>query len=255
MFRSLDWGRLAAEFGVIVIGVLAALAVDDWRQSRDDKATERYILQGILSDLERDRGDIESAVNTAMVRASAADKLLSLIDHPATGIIELTPWTSDPGDLDQKQVFDKSLERYPADSLSVGDAYRMLVATASMQRVNVSSATYTEASASGEMDTVQDTELRAELAQYYYRTTQFGVTPDNRVDANFQDFRDSLASAGLPSGARPADEDILRVLRTDTALAAELINVREFAVSQIILNGIVLNAAIELSDSVEQAIK
>jgi len=251
MFRSLDWGKLAAEFAVIVIGILAALAVDDWRQSRNDRATERYILQGILSDLERDRDDIESAVNTAMVRASAANKLLSLIDHPAAGVIEFVPWTSDPGNLDQQQAFDKALEQYPANTLSVGGAYRMLVATASMQRVNVSAATYTEASASGEMDTVQDTELRAELAQYYYRTTQFGVTPDSRVDANFHHFRNSLAAAGLPSGVRPADEDILRVLRADDTLAAELINTREFAVSQIMLNGIVLEAAINLSSSLK----
>lgn len=255
MVRSIDWGRLAAEFGVIVIGVLAALAVDDWRQGRDDRATERYILQGILSDLERDRDDIESAVNTAMVRASAADRLLSLIDHPAAGVIELTPWTSDPGMMDQQQAFNLALERYPASSLSVGVAYRMLVATSSMQRVNVSAATYTEASASGQMDTVQDTDLRAELAQYYYRTAQFGVTPDNRTDANFHRLRDTLAAAGLPSGVRPEDEEVLRVLGADDTLAAALINTREFAVTQIMLNGIVLNAANALSSSVEQAIE
>ncbi len=58
--------RFVLEFMLIVAGVLAALAVDDWRQSRTDVATERYILVGILADLNRDRQDIASSISAAV---------------------------------------------------------------------------------------------------------------------------------------------------------------------------------------------
>ncbi len=140
MPRSINWQQLAAEFFVIVIGVLVSLGVDDWRQSRDDRVTEQYILSGILADLSRDRDDIQSAINAAMGRASAADKILSVMESSASGTVEMTPWIS--GSFNRQQAFENALEKYPADSLSVGLAYRMLMSTASMQRLNVSSATY-----------------------------------------------------------------------------------------------------------------
>ena len=50
----IPWGRLAAEFCVIVVGVLVALAADDWRQSRDDRAREQALMNGLHSDLVAD---------------------------------------------------------------------------------------------------------------------------------------------------------------------------------------------------------
>ena len=93
--------RFALEFILIVTGVLAALAVDDWRQSRADVATERYILEGILADLSRDRADIASSISAAGARAVGADKLLAAVGSTSAGKIELTPWTVTPGRLDE----------------------------------------------------------------------------------------------------------------------------------------------------------
>ena len=51
---SLPWGRLAAEFVVIVIGVLVALGVDQWIDALDDRAREREYTVRLRGDLVAD---------------------------------------------------------------------------------------------------------------------------------------------------------------------------------------------------------
>ena len=253
--------RFVLEFLLIVAGVLVALAVDDWRQSSANIATERYILEGILADLERDRDDIESSLVVAGARAAGADKLLAEIGNAAAGRLQLTPWagpltgTLVPQQLDEHEVFANVQRQYPSDSLSPTLALRMLAATSSMQRINVSAATFTEASASGELDLLRDVELRADLAQYYFNAFRFEGTTDQRVDDNWLHLRDALASRGLAADGANSDEEILRILRSDNVLVAEIVNAREFAVNQIVLNTSVLEGANDLATFVEEALQ
>jgi len=249
--------RFVLEFLLIVAGVLAALAVDDWRQSRVDVVTERYILEGILADLDRDRQDIGSSISVASARAAGADKLLADVGNAAAGKLQLTPWGSVPGpdELNAHQAFERARAQYPAASLSTTSAFRMLTAVASIQRIDVSAAAYTEASASGEVDRIRDVRLREALAQYYYTAERYANTTDQRVDNNWSHARNAFASGGLPSGGVISDEDILRILHDDDMLIAEIINAREFAVSQIKLNTSVLVSAENLAAFVEQALQ
>jgi len=247
--------RFALEFILIVAGVLAALAVDDWRQSRADVATERYILEGLLADLSRDREDIASSISAASARAAGADKLLADVGSTAAGTVQLTPWTVSPSRLDQQQVFEKSRTEYLSTSFSTTTALRMLTSSGSMQRVNVSSPTFTEASASGDMDKIRNVELRVALAQYYYDAARFGDTTDQRVDNHWLHLRNVLASGGLPSGSLKSEETILQILSNDDALIAEIINARELAVSQMMMNTIILELANDLAESLQQALQ
>ncbi len=247
--------RFVLEFLLIVAGVLTALAVDDWRQSRVDVATERYILEGILADLSRDRADVESSISAASARAAGADKLLADIGSTAAGNVPLTPWTSSPSRLDEQQALERARTQHLPASLSTTTALRMLTSSGSMQRVNVSSPTFTEASASGDMDKIRNVELRVALAQYYYDAARFGDTTDQRVDNHWLHLRNVLASGGLPSGSLKSEETILQILSNDDALIAEIINARELAVSQVVTNTIVLESADDLALSVEQALQ
>ena len=43
--------RLVGEFGVIVLGVLVALGVDDWEEGRRDRALERSLLGRMEAEL------------------------------------------------------------------------------------------------------------------------------------------------------------------------------------------------------------
>ena len=207
--------------------------------------SESYDSLGLAEELNRIGEEFDSRYS---------DRIrIEVIESSASGTVEMTPWIS--GSFNRQQAFDNALEKYPADSLSVGLAYRMLMSTASMQRLNVSSATYSEAIASGEMDTIQNTELRSALAQYYYRAAQFGETPDDRTESNWRHLRDVLAAEGLAIGITPSDENVFQVFKNDERLVAEIINTRELAVTQIMLSGIVSQAADELSSLVSQAIE
>ena len=71
-----------------------------------------------------------------------------------------------------------------------------------MQRINVSAATFTEASATGGLNLLRDVGLRGDLAQYYYSASRFSGTTDERADDHWRHLRNVLASRGLaPEGA------------------------------------------------------
>ncbi len=52
--REMRWGQVAVELLLLVVGILVALAIDDWMQDRRDAQTERQYLEGIVRDLDRD---------------------------------------------------------------------------------------------------------------------------------------------------------------------------------------------------------
>jgi hypothetical protein len=52
--RDLRWGQVAVELLLLVLGILIALAIDDWMQDRRDAQTERQNLEAIVRDLDRD---------------------------------------------------------------------------------------------------------------------------------------------------------------------------------------------------------
>jgi hypothetical protein len=64
----LRW-RLLAEFAVIVLGVLVALAVDSWAETRSDRVSERQALEALRADLLLNAEDLGqlSAVNNVQV--------------------------------------------------------------------------------------------------------------------------------------------------------------------------------------------
>ncbi len=77
--------RLAAEFLIIVIGVLSALAVDQWRDDRKDRELARFYLAALEDDLRADSSAIAQAVERAEEVGQAAvalDQLVRSADAP-----------------------------------------------------------------------------------------------------------------------------------------------------------------------------
>lgn len=69
--------RLAAEFVVIVVGVLVALAVDGWTTSRSDAVLELEYLHRLLEDVEYDLFELEFVEVSAVESTKAATDLTS----------------------------------------------------------------------------------------------------------------------------------------------------------------------------------
>ena len=83
--RYIDlYRRWIGEFFVIVLGVLAALAVDSWSEERNNRALEQEYLARIAEDLNRDVAEIEETINASILQARSATTLLSILDDPLT---------------------------------------------------------------------------------------------------------------------------------------------------------------------------
>ncbi len=224
-------GRWLAEFLLIVVGVLAALWVDDWREARSDRALEQHLLLGIRDDLARDLSDVRSAMVAAEGRAAAADELLALIGDPETGVVWPTSWLSGVSP-DLSRWLEVARSQYPTGSISAQRALHMVGAGGATQRLDLSDATFSEAKASGQLDVIRDDELRDLIANYYFEAGRFGNTTDNRIDAHAQHFRLVLAEAGLSPTGGASDRSVLAAFRENRRLIAELKNLRDFALSQ-----------------------
>ena len=74
---EIDWPKALGEFLIIVVGVLAALAVDEWRGEREDRRLEAAYLARIQVDIKRDID--EFAAEIAVLEKKAAF-LQSLVD-------------------------------------------------------------------------------------------------------------------------------------------------------------------------------
>ena len=70
--------RLAAEFFVIVIGVLVALGVDSWASSRDDRVLESDYLARLLEDARYDLAEFAFVDSIAKLGAAASQQLTQL---------------------------------------------------------------------------------------------------------------------------------------------------------------------------------
>jgi len=52
--REMRWAQVVIELLLLVLGILIALAVDDWMQGRRDARMEREYLQLLVRDMQRD---------------------------------------------------------------------------------------------------------------------------------------------------------------------------------------------------------
>ena len=75
------WPRAIGEFVIIVMGVLAALAVDEWRGEYNDRKTEVDYVNRLRVDLERDIDDIFQPDRTIANESRLPPKLARQYDR------------------------------------------------------------------------------------------------------------------------------------------------------------------------------
>ena len=76
----LNWRYAIGEFSIVLIGVLAAFAVDNWNNDRKDRLLEVNYLVALLDDLRKDDQSILSAMESAETFANRGRTLLSAIE-------------------------------------------------------------------------------------------------------------------------------------------------------------------------------
>ena len=131
--------RMGAELLVIVVGVLVALAVDEWSGSLDERELEREYLQALAMDLEED--------STAYARA-----LVPNLEEALTALRTVVPVA-------------RGADAMPSDT--VGFLTLMWESTFSVSQFEERRTTFEELLATGNLSLIQSPELRASIVSYY----------------------------------------------------------------------------------------
>ena len=156
--------RVAAEFVVIVLSVVAALGVDRWVQGIDDARAERDYLALVLADVEANASIFELMFRDWESASSAAVFLKAALDDDAR----------------------------PSDS-------GLLVAVARAGTVNTippRDGSFRDMEATGNVRLISDGELRAQIVAYFTQALTFGrPSIEDRSDLRFRTFyRERIAT-------------------------------------------------------------
>jgi len=92
--RKMPLGQLSAEFVVIVVGVLVALAVDQWRESVGARAAEAQYVSRLIDDLTIDSLQSERFIEAGAAKAAALAEVMDALDDSAA--VRLRPSTAWP---------------------------------------------------------------------------------------------------------------------------------------------------------------
>jgi len=153
MSRSATIGRLAADFVIIVAGVLAALGVDQWRESRLDRERERQLLQSLILDLRADSADFANLPRRAVPRIQGAEVLLRNLapgEPRGSRVLE---------DLESLGPFP-----HPATDEELVEAFRTLTISSDL---DVARGAYRDFSENGGQHLIRNIELRRRIHDYY----------------------------------------------------------------------------------------
>lgn len=129
---------LFSEFIIIVLGVLVALAVDNWNESRRNDDIRSHLIASLLNDLSEDANDYSQFAGNSELRAKAAQLILS---HAAGEAVD-----------------------FAAADLTPGEALFLLGRTSRLETVE---STFQEMTARGTGTSITDSELRIEISHYY----------------------------------------------------------------------------------------
>lgn len=125
--------RLAAEFAVIVIGVLVALGVDSWAAGRRDRAQETEYLTRLLNDVQFDLQELAFVDSVSRIGFDASSRL------------------SDPAVV---------------DSMSPGRLVSGVLVVSNVRVPDLSRATFAELVNSGQIQLIRSHSVRRALASY-----------------------------------------------------------------------------------------
>ena len=191
-----NWARRwLGEFLVIVVGVLTALAVDDFRQARADRAYERYVLERVSDELDADIDQIWRTEGEAHQRVWVINRLLGESgDSASAAAVESLP----------RRMLERTAEAPVLRSLRY------------VSQFDISDATYRELIATGGLQVVSDPQIRAAISRYYYEVYD-ASEGEQRVGMPAQQLlEETLAGLGVaPDDPITLDELTQRVSSTE----------------------------------------
>ena len=152
--------RWAGEFVVIVLGILAALAVDSWSEERNNRILEQEYLARIKEDLEWDLAEIEEAISASILQGRSATTLLYELNDPLADHVPRFR-------SDRLEAIDFAV---PAHEEFDGPLKRLVWLAARTRSFDPRRSTYDELLATGRIVVIDVSELRASIIDHYSLT-------------------------------------------------------------------------------------
>jgi hypothetical protein len=181
--------KALAEFAVIVVGVLAAFAVDDWATDRADRADESRYLTELLGDVRADSAVIE--------------RQIALLATVRSRLAELAPVA-------------RAEAPVPVDTITF---LRQVAGSHIYSLALGSQTTFQELLATGSLRLIQSTEVRSAVIRYY----RLKDVTELRGQARASGFGD-LVRSYLPEAVRRENaidaEELIRQMGVRRALEA-----------------------------------
>jgi hypothetical protein len=175
--RLLDrrWALLAAEFALLVVGILIALAIDDWANARNDRVSERIYLELLVRDLKHIEIDLLEQIEYEDAVAKLSVKTHAKI---SSGVSE-------------------------ADAQIIGG---MLSALAGRRTIFLESAAFEDLTSTGNLGLIRDRDLRDHIVQAFSKMGRLEVVMEknNREYAD-EGFSPFLRNHGVSYRNSPHD--------------------------------------------------
>lgn len=147
--RSLPWLRWLGEFVVIVLGILGAFAVDEYREAERDREVANQYLQQLVQDLVRDRHQMVNTQRRIHGELLAADQILLLLGADLTHYWNEVPFYTSPA----RDSFSDADIR--VNELGEFESFQPYVST------------YSSIVSNGDLRTIADPTLRRAIVSYY----------------------------------------------------------------------------------------
>jgi hypothetical protein len=148
---KLDWNYALGELVIVTVGVLIALAIDQWNDGRLERDEEASAVAGLLADLEEDLESLQFTIDLA------AEKKVSLLRVQAALAADALP--EDP------RAFLQDVINGANFGWSQGLASR---------------STYDDLLGSGKLGLIRDRDIRQAIATYYLSYESEGERIDER---------------------------------------------------------------------------
>ena len=183
---NVAWSRLGAEAIVIIFSVLVALALDDWRDAKAERALEHYLMVSLKEDLTADLEELDSVLKSAEAVEQASRFLLGESDEYLAaefGLIGLG--------------LSRLVENSP-DAFQVTHQEAAVSALVGGIDFDLSDLTFQEMMSTGSFRVVRNEALRRQITGYYWFVRSFNI-----ANSTAEAYRFGLLKALLRNGVAP----------------------------------------------------
>jgi len=157
--ETIPWSRWVSEFVVVVLGVFFALAVENYREYRNERAREQSYLVNLLQDLESDQIQLEQSLTRSQKALGQIESLLLTAGVDINSYVLVTSIVEHG--YDRSQLSDKS------SLFRLGNQDYISWASGAFDLFIPNESTYTSLLSTGDLRTIRDEALRRKITFHY----------------------------------------------------------------------------------------